>query len=365
MAGRGRRLPHYLAGVRQRVRLQHLRRSPAARLLRHARRGIAGVLAGRVSLLRFRRGQRTLGGPLRVPPAGVDGDAAADVRPGAGERSAEHDADLSGVRPGCGAGHRMLLCAGGRRGAALVRPPARNGFRAGGQRHRGGHAARASAGVRAHRRLGMARRLSDPGRRRGRHRQRGGAVGRKRAPGSRPASRWRARGSARLGRVPPPTGGPACVRGDPQQGFCAAVPGLPGQRIRRLRALRAPGPLCPGPWHQARTGRAAPWRDRRRQHGGPLSGRRAGRPPGPARIPGRHVRWHGGGAGAVGRLRPVLDACVIRPRVWRLLRRLGRAAARRRHGPLRRPPYQQHHRRALHQRGVRHPDRPGRGRLRL
>ncbi|MNS87364.1 hypothetical protein D3C72_1213040 [compost metagenome] len=255
MVRRGRRLRHYLAGLRQRLFLQLVCRCLATRLRRLARGGVAGVLAGGMPVLWIRCIQRSVGRPIRIKSVGADGNATAGLGTAACRRRTEHDADLPGLWAGRGPGCGMFVCAGGGRGAALVSAAARAGVGAGGQRHRGGHAADAATGCGADRAVGMAKRLSCVGRGRSGAGCRRIALGGKLAAGPGPDARWRATGpdvskhaSARR---------PVGTGRRPQQAFRQAIRRLPGLRVWRLCAVRAFGALRNGPRCKARTGRAA------------------------------------------------------------------------------------------------------------
>ena len=132
----------------------------AAGLRRLARLGLAGVFARRLPLFRPRHRQRPARRPLWLAPPRGCRHAPDRARACRGERRAQPDRGLRGLRPRRRSRRRLRLCAGDRRGAALVRAAARLCLRACGERHRRRHAGDAAAGVAVDRHARMARRLS-------------------------------------------------------------------------------------------------------------------------------------------------------------------------------------------------------------
>ena len=177
LVGRGWRLPVHDDGLCRRLFLRGVLRCARERVRRPPRRDLAGLLDRGLPLFFARLSGRPDRRPDRAAPPG-------DRRPAAGRRGPPRRrpgeqpvADLSRLwrrrRRGC----RPLLRAEHRRGAALVRAPARHRQRPRHRRHRRGNPDRRAAGARVDRRPGLAPDLSRAGRPDGGRRRRRGRAG--------------------------------------------------------------------------------------------------------------------------------------------------------------------------------------------
>ena len=258
---------------------------------------------------------------------------------------------------GVGVGHRgrLRLCAGDRRGSALVRAPAR--LRLGRCRlgHRLRHPGDAEGRGMADQRPRLARRLHRARRLRDRRRRPRRAFRRRLAAAPRAPARRRRRD--RRGPLPDARGNVAAR--DPRH---ARLP-APVRRLllhldRAVHSVRAPRALCAGPGHPLRDRGHAVHARRRREHARTLLPRRRRRPARAAALARRHVFRRRGHDGVLVFRRQGLGDRRLRAHLRHLLWRLRRARAGAPRRLLRPEKCERHHRHGLYRGCGRHPHRP-------
>ena len=208
--------------LRQRLHFQRFRRIAAAGFRRLARLGVAGVLAGGLSVFWPGNRQRPARRPFRLAPArGRRHDLLTGLGLAAASMARSLIESLCRLRARRWSRCRLRLCAGDRRGAAMVRPPPRLCLRPCGQRHRRRHAGDATAGDLADRKFWLARGL--PGARDSRSHCRRRIIAADRKRSARPRSRFRRRPAAAGLRHRAKTEGRSSVRdADPLAPFPSA-----------------------------------------------------------------------------------------------------------------------------------------------